>query len=42
MPALCPPLVRTKVRSISNNEDADDISTLANPEIVDEIRRMKS
>ena len=28
--------------AISNNEDAGDISTLANPEIVDEIRKMKS
>jgi hypothetical protein len=28
--------------AISNNEDAGDFSTLANPEIVDEIRKMNS
>ena len=31
----------TEYAAISNNEDAGDISTLANPEIVDEIRNMK-
>ena len=35
-------IMRRVLGAISNNEDAGDISTLANPEIVDEIRKMKS
>ena len=35
-------IMRRVLAAISNNEDAGDISTLANPEIVDDIRRMKS
>jgi acetyl-CoA synthetase len=35
-------IMRRVLAAISNNEDAGDISTLANPEIVDEIRKMKS
>jgi acetyl-CoA synthetase len=35
-------IMRRVLGAISNNEDAGDISTLANPEIVDEIRRMKA
>ena len=34
-------IMRRVLGAISNNEDAGDISTLANPEIVDEIRKMK-
>jgi acetyl-CoA synthetase len=34
--------LRRVMAVISNNEDARDISTLANPEIVDEIRKMRS
>ena len=34
-------IMRRVLAAISNNEDAGDISTLANPEIVDEIRNMK-
>jgi acetyl-CoA synthetase len=34
-------IMRRVLAAISNNEDAGDVSTLANPEIVDEIRRMK-
>jgi len=34
-------ILRPVLGAISNNEDAGDISTLANPEIVDEIRKMK-
>lgn len=29
------------LKAISNSEDAGDISTLANPEVVDEIRKIK-
>ena len=32
-------IMRRVLGAISNNEDAGDISTLANPEIVDEIRK---
>jgi acetyl-CoA synthetase len=35
-------IMRRVLAAISNNEDAGDISTLANPEIVDEIRKTKS
>jgi acetyl-CoA synthetase len=35
-------IMRRVLAAISNNEDAGDISTLANPEIIDEIRKMKS
>jgi acetyl-CoA synthetase len=35
-------IMRRVLAAISNNEDAGDISTLANPEIVDDIRKMKS
>jgi acetyl-CoA synthetase len=35
-------IMRRVLAAISNNEDAGDISTLANPEIVDEIRKMRS
>jgi acetyl-CoA synthetase len=35
-------IMRRVLAAISNNEDAGDILTLANPEIVDEIRNMKS
>jgi acyl-CoA synthetase (AMP-forming)/AMP-acid ligase II len=35
-------IIRRVLAAISNNEDAGDISTLANPEIVEEIRQMKS
>jgi len=35
-------IMRRVLAAISNNEDAGDISTLANPEIVEEIRQMKS
>ncbi len=34
-------IMRRVLAAISNNEDAGDISTLANPEIVDEIRKTK-
>jgi acetyl-CoA synthetase len=34
-------IMRRVLAAISNNEDAGDISTLANPEIVDQIRNMK-
>ena len=34
-------IMRRVLASISNNEDAGDISTLANPEVVDAIRKMK-
>jgi acetyl-CoA synthetase len=34
--------MRRVLAAISNKEDAGDISTLANPEIVDEIRKMGS
>jgi acetyl-CoA synthetase len=35
-------IMRRVLGAISNNEDAGDISTLANPEIVEEIRKMAS
>ena len=35
-------IMRRVLASISNNEDAGDISTLANPEIVEEIRQIKT
>ena len=35
-------IMRRVLAAISNNEDAGDISTLANPEIVDEIRNIKA
>ena len=35
-------IMRRVLAAISNNEDAGDISTLANPEIVDTIRNMRS
>ena len=35
-------IMRRVLAAISNNEDAGDISTLANPEIVEEIQQMKS
>jgi acetyl-CoA synthetase len=35
-------IMRRVLAAISNNEDAGDISTLANPEIVDIIRNMRS
>jgi acetyl-CoA synthetase len=35
-------IMRRVLASISNNEDAGDVSTLANPEIVDVIRNMRS
>jgi acetyl-CoA synthetase len=35
-------IMRRVLAAISNNEDAGDISTLANPEIVDVIRKMRS
>jgi len=35
-------IMRRVLGAISNNEDAGDISTLANPEIVDEIRKIKA
>jgi acetyl-CoA synthetase len=35
-------IMRRVLAAISNDEDAGDISTLANPEIVDEIRNLKS
>jgi Acyl-coenzyme A synthetases/AMP-(fatty) acid ligases len=34
-------IMRRVLGAISNDEDAGDISTLANPEVVDEIRKMK-
>jgi acetyl-CoA synthetase len=34
-------IMRRVLAAISNNEDAGDISTLANPEVVAEIRQMK-
>jgi acetyl-CoA synthetase len=34
--------MRRVLAAISNNEDAGDISTLADPEIVEEIRQIKS
>jgi acetyl-CoA synthetase len=34
-------IMRRVLAAISNNEDAGNISTLANPEIVDEIRKLK-
>jgi acetyl-CoA synthetase len=33
-------IMRRVLGAISNKEDAGDISTLANPEIVEEIRKM--
>ena len=35
-------IMRRVLAAVSNNEDAGDISTLANPEIVKEIRQMKN
>ena len=35
-------IMRRVLGAISNNENAGDISTLANPEIVDEIRKIKA
>jgi acetyl-CoA synthetase len=35
-------IMRRVLGAISNNEDAGDISTLANPEVVDEIRKIKA
>jgi len=35
-------IMRRVLAAISNNEDAGDISTLANPEIVEEIRQIKT
>jgi hypothetical protein len=35
-------IMRRVLAAISNNEDAGDVSTLANPEIVDNIRKVKS
>ena len=35
-------IMRRVLAAISNNEDAGDISTLANPEVVAEIQQMKS
>jgi acetyl-CoA synthetase len=35
-------IMRRVLRAISNNEDEGDVSTLANPEIVNEIRNMKT
>lgn len=35
-------IMRRVLGAISNNEDAGDISTLANPEIVGEIRKIKA
>ncbi|HEU0248165.1 MAG TPA: acetate--CoA ligase [Gaiellaceae bacterium] len=35
-------IMRRVLRAISNDEDAGDISTLANPEVVDEIRKIKA
>jgi acetyl-CoA synthetase len=35
-------IMRRVLRAISNNEDEGDVSTLANPEIVNEIRNMKN
>jgi acetyl-CoA synthetase len=35
-------IMRCVLRAISNNEDEGDVSTLANPEIVNEIRNMKN
>ena len=34
-------IMRRVLAAISNNENEGDVSTLANPEIVDEIRNMK-
>jgi acetyl-CoA synthetase len=34
-------IMRRVLAAISNNDDAGDISTLANPEIVEEIRQLK-
>ena len=34
-------IMRRVLAAISNNEDVGDISTLANPEIIDEIRKLK-
>lgn len=34
-------IMRRVLKAISNSEDAGDISTLANPEVVDEIRKIK-
>jgi acetyl-CoA synthetase len=35
-------IMRRVLGAISNDEDAGDISTLANPEIVDEIRKIRA
>jgi acetyl-CoA synthetase len=35
-------IMRRVLAAISNNQDAGDISTLANPEVVEEIRRMRT
>jgi acetyl-CoA synthetase len=35
-------IMRRVLSAISNDEDAGDVSTLANPDIVDEIRAMKN
>jgi acetyl-CoA synthetase len=35
-------IMRRVLGAISNNEDAGDISTLANPEVVEEIRRLRA
>ncbi|HKN26645.1 MAG TPA: hypothetical protein VJY34_01675 [Roseiarcus sp.] len=32
-------IMRRVLASISGGQDADDVSTLANPEVVDELRR---
>jgi acetyl-CoA synthetase len=34
-------LMRRVLAAISNNEDAGDISTLANPDVVEEVRQTK-
>ncbi len=34
-------IMQRVLKAISNSEDAGDISTLANPEVVDEIRKIK-
>ena len=33
-------IMRRVLAAISNNKDVGDVTTLANPEIVDEIRKM--
>ena len=35
-------IMRRVLAAISTNEDAGDISTLANPEVVDDIRKTRS